>query len=365
MAVFEGKSPAERNKIIAAILLGVLSFFALWFAFGPSLGGSKTVATSSPTPKPSVAPANRELGEVKMPSLGEQQLVYESTPIFYNPNIHIAPDPGRNIFAFYEPPKPCPECPTPTPKPTQEVTPVPEPSPPVLLTFVTPQSVYAGAKGFRLEASGDKFTPDVRLVFNGNELPTSFVNPQRIYADVPANLIAGEGNRTVIVQTPDRSLYSTQVIISVQPPPKPTFQYVGMIARKRYNNDTAYFIEQGKQTPTGWRLNDVVAGRFKLVNIDADKVVLEDVNLGFRHTVELFRPPAGSATTTGPTGRPGFPQPGGFTPYNPGNPSSTQGIPGIPDGIPRYVPPRGSSNSNRPVKRDVDDNDDDDDPDNN
>ena len=33
-------------------------------------------------------------------------------------------------------------------------------------------------------------------------------------------------------------------------PAKAGFQYIGMIARKRSNNDTAYFLEPGKQKPT-------------------------------------------------------------------------------------------------------------------
>ena len=68
-------------------------------------------------------------------------------------------------------------------------------------------------------------------------------------ADVPAGLIAAEGSRQLIVQSVDGKKYSLQVIYNVQAPPKPQFQYIGMIARKRYNNDTAYFLEQGKQTP--------------------------------------------------------------------------------------------------------------------
>ena len=71
---------------------------------------------------------------------------------------------------------------------------------------------------------------------------------------------------------------------------KPQFQYIGMIARKRYNNDTAYFLEQGKQTPMAARLNDVVGGRFRLVSVAADETILEDVNLGFRHKLQLYRP---------------------------------------------------------------------------
>ena len=66
-------------------------------------------------------------------------------------------------------------------------------------------------------------------------------------------------------------MYSNQVMLRVQAPPKPTLQYIGMIGRKRYNNDTAYFIEQGNATPIGRRLNDVVAGRFRLGGYFAER----------------------------------------------------------------------------------------------
>ncbi|MEO7660209.1 MAG: hypothetical protein ABIV48_11395, partial [Pyrinomonadaceae bacterium] len=59
MVLFEGKTPTERNKIIAAIVLGVVALFALYLAFGPSFGGGTTttvtVGKASPTPKPPVS----------------------------------------------------------------------------------------------------------------------------------------------------------------------------------------------------------------------------------------------------------------------------------------------------------------------
>lgn len=361
MNLFEGKSPAERNKIIAASVLGGLALISLWFAFGGSFfGGSKTTVTvSTPTPKPS---PSRDLEEVKMPTRAEQNFAYETTPVSYNPHSFGAQAPGRNIFAFYEPPPPCPTCPTPTPKPPPPIVQTPTPPLPYELTFVTPQSIYAGSKSFRLEASGDRFTEETRIFFNNAELPTTFVNAQRISAMVPANLIAGEGTGQVIVRSPDGTKYSLPQMVSIQAPPKPQFQYIGMIARKRANNDTAYLMEQGKQTPTGVRLNDVVSGRFRLVSISSEETVFEDVNLGFRHRVGLYRPPAGTASTSGAPARGGFPSEQ-YQPYNPSfpqpNPGVPQSIPGIPDSIPRYVPPNANVNRQQQPqqKKDVDDED--------
>lgn len=373
MPVLEGKSTSERNKIIAAVLLGVLALVSLWFAFGPSIGGSSTrvTVTASPTPGRGNSNTRRELGPVEMPSRQEQDLGY-MVPVNYVPGVFGAPDPGRNIFAFYEPPPPCPECPTPTPKPLPPVVVTPTPPLPYEINGASPQSVYAGSKSFRLEVSGDRFTDDARIYFNNVELPTNFLGAQRVAANVPANLIAGEGQAQIMVRTADGTKYSLPTSIVVQPPPRPSFTYIGMIARKRYNNDTAYFQEQGKQTPTAARLNDVVGGRFRLVNLDSERAVLEDVSLGFRHEVKLDRTSAntggpGGMPMTGPGGARPFPAPDGFQPYNP---SGAQPVPGIPPGIPIYTPPGQrpprlpNSNANSNVKRNADDDEDDEDTDN-
>lgn len=364
MKLFEGKTPTERNKIIAAGVLGVMAIFALWMAFGGSIFSGKTTTVtvkSSPTPKPSAAP-NTSGDSLKLPTQEEMFLEYVNTPVVYNGGFSTAPDAGRNIFAFYEPPPPTPYSPTPTPifTPIPPETPKPTPTPPYLVGYVMPQSVYAGGKAFRLEVNGDKFTPDARIFFNGSEMPTTFVSPQKLIADIPTNFISSEGPRQIIVQSPDGKLYSLPVSINVQAPPRPQFQYIGMIARKRYNNDTAYFAEQGRPNapPMSARLNDTVGGRFRLISISANETVFEDVSLGFKHKLPLFRPAPGQTAGTGRTNPPnnqGFPTDGTY--YNPTIPPG-QSIPGIPDNIPRYVPP---PNPNQPrqdnSKDDVDDED--------
>ena len=355
---FAGKSPTERNKIIAALVLGVLALGSLFFAFGGTRmfsSSPKITVSVSPTPKPSpTVPTNPN--DFKIPTESEQNLNY-MTPVVYGGS-YSGPDPGRNIFAFYEPPEPCKpgvDCPVPpvkTPEP-----PTPTPTPDIFITGVNPQSVYAGSRGFRLEISGERMQPGAKIYFSQNELPTSFVNEQRMVADVPANFITGEGPRQIMIQTPDGKMYSNQVSLNVQAPPKPSFQYIGMIARTRSNNDTAYFMEQGRQTPLSARLSDVVGGRFRLLSISSQETVFEDVSLGFKHKVPLFRPAPGTATSSQPP-RPGFQET--YTPFTP--PATNyqvqpgQSIPGIPDNIPRYVPPA----ANRQPMDKKDQNDDDD-----
>ena len=206
MALFEGKTTTERNKMIAAGVLGLVALVALYLAFGRGFFGSSSSAAvkSSPTPKASATPsANRD--DAKLPTVSEQDFNYQTTTVDYRPSSSYAPAPGRNIFAFYEPPPPCTkDCPTPLPKPTPTPIPVtPAPTPLLLMTSLNPGSVYAGVRAFRLEVDGDRFTPDSHIYFNQTELPTTYVNAQRVFADVPATLIAQEGSRQVIVQTPN------------------------------------------------------------------------------------------------------------------------------------------------------------------
>ena len=117
-------------------------------------------------------------------------------------------------------------------------------------------------------------------------------------------------------------------------------------------------MEQGRQTPMSARLSDVVGGRFRLMSISAEETVFEDVSLGFRHRVPLWRPAPGTASTSGPS-RPGSET---YVPYNPGSNFQVQpgqSIPGIPDNIPRYVPPA-AANRQPTDKKDQKDDDDDD-----
>lgn len=356
MDLFKGKSASERNKLIAAVVLGVLAIAALAFAFGPGLfsSGASASVTVTSSPKPQERP-NTDPNRFQMPSSTAQEFDYATTPILYNPSSYGAPDPGRNIFAFYEPPPPCPTCPTPlppTPKP-----PTPTPTPPIMVHQISPPSVYAGSRGFRLDVMGERMTGEARIYFNQSEVPTRFVNEQRLTADIPANFIANAGSAQVIVQTRDGRSYSNAVMLQVMPPPQPQVAYVGMISRAHGNNDTAYFIDQNSLNrpgvvPTGARLNDVVGGRFRLVSIAANRVVLEDVQLGFKHQLELQKPPPGTPTTGT-----GMPPAGGF----PGMPVNRA----FPNGFPQPAMPRPSTNTNRarPVnpneKRDEDDGDDD------
>ena len=360
MGLFEGKTPTERNKIIAAGVLGVVALFALYFAFGRSLFGSGTAtATSktspSPTPRSGLSVTVKS-ADVALPTAGEQDFYYQTTAVFYSGTVS-APDPGRNIFAFYEPPEKCrgDNCPpSPVPSPTPVKSPTPLPPPPILLTSLSPQTVYAGTKTFRLELNGDKFTPDSHVYFNQTELTTSFITPQRISVEIPAKFVLGEGSPQVIVQTPDGKLFSNQLFMTVQAAPRPTMLYIGMIGRKRFNNDTAYFTDNEKSPPYGARLNDTLAGRFRLIDMSPAEATLEDTSLGFKYRILISK---GIAIGSMPPGRgtdlgaPGIPT------YNPGFVPPSD-IPGIPNNIQRYNPSMSEDEKKKlqeAQKQDVDD----------
>lgn len=338
MKIFQGKSPTERNKIIAALVLGGLALFAIGYnviGFFPSRKTSVTVSTS-PTPKASLSPTlgNTQQTTVSLPTEEESEFIYTTTPVNYRREMFYAPDAGRNIFAFYEPAPPTPYSPTPyiiTPTPVIP-TPTPLPPPPLTVSFIMPQSVYAGSKTFRLEVNGDKFTPASIIIFGGNQLPTTFVSPQKLVADVPSNFFAGAGSISIEVRTPDGLLYSNQAQLIVQAPPVPQFQYIGAKLSQRNNNNTAYFREQGKPE-FGARLNDIINGRFRLASISSSEVVFEDVTLGFKHRLALYRPRPGDPNQTNPNVQTTNPYTPTFPPQNfPGNP------PGIPGVLQPYIP---------------------------
>jgi len=217
--------------------------------------------------------------------------------------------------------------------------------------MLNPQTVYAGsARGFRLEVNGDKFTKDMHIYFNQVQMPTTFVSDKKLVTEIPASMVANQGFVGVIVQSPDGKLYSNSANFALQPPPTPQVTYLGMISRARHNNDTAYFTQQGQDKPFGARLNDVVGGRFRVIDISPAEVVFQDTELGFKHRVQLSRVSSGAS---GPVNN-GFPQgmPNGFQQFQPG----VNG-PCVP-GIPCNVPPQPGRPTPDPNKKDVDDDDD-------
>jgi hypothetical protein len=337
MKLFEGKSPSERNKIIVALVLGVLSVLAIGnMIFHPFSGSKKTVNVNlSPTPTVSASP-NRTGDTVvtALPQQSEINRVYETTPI----SVQYPPggnDAGRNIFAFYEPPIPTPYSPTPVPPVVIKQTPTVTPTPPnVVLSFISKQSAYAGEPGFKLDVGGDKFTPETYIFFNGAQLPTKYVSPQQLSAEIPSNYVAGVGQKVIEVKSTDGKLFSNPIYFNVIAPPLPQFQYLGNVSRKRGNNDTAYIMEQGKTTPSSFRLNDIISGRFRLVSISPAKLLVQDINLTFLppYSIDLIKGAGQTSTSV----RQNFPTDGNTYQQYPGIQTQPQQC---PPGIPCTVRP--------------------------
>jgi len=275
------QSKTEKKKLVLAIVLGILAVIAVGYNLlgifsSPSKPAVPPVASTQPQSERFPAETGNQPG-----LRTESPIVIDSSEIAYSPETYSGGAARRNIFAFYEPP-PKPQ-PTPRPLPT----PKPTPPPPQTIVAMSPSSSFAGGKGFRFEVSGSNFTADTKIYFNEGQLQTTFINSQRLAANISGNMVSTEGVRNVQVKTADGRLYSNLTRFNVLPPPRPAFSFLGATLRARSNNATAYIQEQSGSDPVARRLNDVLGGRFRIVNITPSQVVVEDTALGFRHTVPV------------------------------------------------------------------------------
>jgi hypothetical protein len=285
MALFEGKTPAERNKMIAAIALGAIAIFfvgRMLFGSSPPRPANPTSKAGRTTPRATQSPgaAGAQPDAVDETLVAPQEVVFER-PLFDGTDV------GRNIFAYYVRPAG-------TPSPSASVEPTlppatPTPTPPLGLAGIAPQSVYARTSNFTLQVSGDKFTPATRVYVEGQEMPTQFKSPQQLTATVPASLISAPGSRQVIARTPDNQLYSNTATLNVMQPPVPTFTYVGFLSRKRYN--TAVLRDQ-KGELYSVQANDTVERRFLVTEVSERGVALVDKELNIKHPLPLLDPRA-------------------------------------------------------------------------
>lgn len=296
MGLFEGKTPAERNKLIAGIVLPLVVLFLLvrMFFSGPS----RPQTTVNVNANANRTTAGARPGQPSAPLPPPEDLFADLRPIVALRGVYGVPEASRNIFAFYEPPPP------PAPKATAEAPPAtPTPTPPMLITGLSPSNVYARTGNFTLQVTGDKFTPAARLYLEGQEQQTQYRSPQQLSVIVNAALITGPGPRRVEARTPDGQLYSNTATLNVMQPPAPTYTYVGLLGRTRAN--TAVLKDQ-KGELYSVRAGDLVEGRFRVTNITETGVEVVDKDLHIKHTLAYVE----SRTTGGPVGRvPGSIQP--------------------------------------------------------
>jgi hypothetical protein len=295
MALVDLSKPGEKKKLIFAGVLGLGAILVLYWAligFDSRPAQPRQTATATPQRPTTTAQRNTPAAPVSP----EVQDAAKFAPIDYEPSAYNAPEAKRNIFAFYEPPRPSAVAPsTPTPTPT--------PPPPVLLASVSPSNVYARTADFKLEAAGDKFTPQMRIFVDGRELPTAYKSPQQLSTTIPASLITAPGARQVAVRTPDNSLYSNQLTINVAAPPTPNYTYVGIISPQNRVSDTALVQDRSTRNIMSAYRGDVIGGRFRVTSISEKELVLVDTSLKIKHILPMTEGDKAAGPMSRPTPR--------------------------------------------------------------
>lgn len=272
--------PGEKKKMLIAGGLGLLAILFLWwtfFGFGSSAPQrAGTTPSAKPTPARQTPKGPGATDGVAAETL--IQLTDELNPIILVNHKPDARETDRNIFAYYEPPKPSPVVSVATPTPT--------PPPPLLLATISPASVYARTGDFPLELSGDKFTRDLKIYFDGREVPTKYLNPQQLSTTVPASMITNPGSHDVSVQSSDGKLYSAKVPLNVAAPPVPNYSYIGMYSTNRHV-DTAMLQDKSNREVTSYQRGEVVGGRFRITSISEKELVLIDTALKIKHSLAM------------------------------------------------------------------------------
>jgi hypothetical protein len=299
MALFEGKTPAERNKMIAAIVLPVFVFILLVRMFsgpsGPSAASTNNNNRRQSAPKTA---QNSNARNANAPLADDAEIeVTNYSPIVCCAPLYGGADAGRNIFAFYEKPVALPK-----PSETSIPIPTPTPPPPIPLASISPQSVFAKTGNFTLQLSGDKFGPDDRVYVDGQELQTQYRSIQQLTATVPAGLIGGPGQRSVVVRTPDGKLFSNPQLLNVMQPPAPTYTYVGFLKRARANTAV---LKDSRGELYSVREGDLVEGRFRVTEISDRGVEVVDKDLNIKHTMPYVASGTGNNSGMGPASAPG------------------------------------------------------------
>ena len=273
------RNPTERNKLILAGALGLVALLFLWWTFF-GFGSSSNTGVQRPAGQSPPSAANRVSSKLSPTSVVEQNPPSEDDlrPVVY-PRPVSAPEAGRNIFVYYEPPLKEVKVPvTPTPTPT--------PTPPVLLANISPANVFARTADFTLEVSGDKITSQLRVVIDNTEVPTRYIGPQQLSATVPAALIANPGSRQVMLRSADGKVYSNTLTLSVAEAPKPNYTYIGIIGTP-HHIDTAILQDKSNKETLNIQRGDLLGGRFRVTSISEKEVVVVDSNLKIKHSLGM------------------------------------------------------------------------------
>ncbi len=273
------RNPNERKKLIGAGVLGILAIGLLWWTFVGFGSGAKVSQTTGSAQKQTVGsrPATSKGQPQSVVELREDVLE-QLRPVSFDYSLPYAQEPKRNIFVYYEPPPPPPLKAQSTPTPT------PTPTPPVLLAGLSPANVYARTGDFKLEISGDKFTPQLKVLIDNSEVPTRYISPQQVSATVTAAVIANAGARQIQLRSTDGTLYSNPATLTVAAPPLPNYNYVGIFGTPRHI-DTAIVQDKASKEILNIQRGDLLGGRFRVTSISEKELILIDNNLKIKHTL--------------------------------------------------------------------------------
>jgi len=271
------KDSAEARKRIALGVLSLVMVGVIYFQFfygdsGPSQPGSGSTAVNTgnkptPTPRP-LAPGQKP-----------EPIITQPLELAWVGKIVSGDGTGRNIFVYPTP------TPAPPPPPVQAAP--PPPPPPIVLASVNPSGVIGRTGEFVMTLYGDKIPPDGQGFLDGRPYESKFVSPTELRVQVPAEAIRNAGNLGVQVRSrADAAMYSNQLSLNVAEPPPPPYRFIGLITRKNelmailnsQSDETDVFnVKKGDKIPTHWRV----------VNITAQKIELEDTNIKIVHTINF------------------------------------------------------------------------------
>src|SRR4030095_3051370 len=184
---------------------------------------------------------------------------------------------GRNIFIYPTPTPPPPTKPSPTPPPP--------PPPPITIAGLNPSGVIARTKEFSMTVMGAKIPKDAVTIMNGQNLPTAFITESQLKATVPAAMIRTPGDIKVEVRSQsDPSLYSNALMLNVGQPPVPPYLFVALIINPS-GVSTAVLKSQAKGDLIYVHQGDMLDRKWKVTNIGAQSIDIQDVEYNIPHTV--------------------------------------------------------------------------------
>lgn len=105
---------------------------------------------------------------------------------------------------------------------SQASSPPPSLNPAAVVSSLSPSSVMAGGSAFTLSLSGSSFSSSTMVLWNGQPVPTTFINSQKVTATISASLIAAAGMVSVAVLNANSTGSNVLQFTINTPPPQIT-----------------------------------------------------------------------------------------------------------------------------------------------